>query len=338
MTIHFSQQAYWELLASEMADQSLSSAAFDQCWAFPQALGVGQVREISLRDGLTLELADYRLKDAIAITLPDRPHDLEFSFCLQGEYGYNDDCWGTGDFSLCGAGVALAGVAQQPAPQTSKTVTIHLEPAVLETYSLDGEGQISPLIKALMGNENQPQAIYRGAMTTAIAEALRQLWQSPHGGGLKRLYLESKALELMALLLEHTGQPQPTGPMFNPDDVKRIHQARDILMAEAADPPSLLGLARRVGLNDYALKRGFRHVFGTTAFGFLHQYRLEQARQLLDQGDMNVSEVARAVGFTDRSYFATAFRKKFGLNPNTYLRSQRQLYARSLPQLTKNSG
>ncbi|MBE9157002.1 helix-turn-helix transcriptional regulator [Nodosilinea sp. LEGE 06152] len=335
MTIHLSQQAYWELLASEIANQTPPSAAFEQRWEFPQAIGAGQLREISLRDGLTLELSDYELKDAIAITLPDRPHGLEFSFCLEGEYGYNDDRWGTGDFSLCGAGVALAGVAQQPAPQTLKNVTIHLEPAFLETYGLDGEGQMSPWLKALIGDENQPQAIHRGAMTTAMAEALRQLWQSPHGGGLQRLYLESKALELVALLIEHTAQPPPPGPILKPDDVQRIHQARAILMAEAADPPSLLELARRVGLNDYALKRGFRHVFGTTAFGFLHQYRLDQARQLLDQGDLNVSEVARAVGFTDRSYFATAFRKKFGLNPRAYLRSQRQLFS---AQLTKNSG
>lgn len=337
MTIHLSQQAYWELLTGEMASQTPPpSAAFEQCWDFPQTLGAGQLREIRLRDGLTLELSDYELKDAIAITLPDRPHGLEFSFCLQGEYGYNGDRWGTGDFSLCGAGVALAGTALTGAAQQPlKNVTIHLEPTFLATYTLDGEGQTSPWLRALVGNEHQPQAIQRGAMTAAMVAALHQLVQSPHAGGLKRLYLESKALELIALLLEHTAQPLPSDPILKPDDVQRIHQARDILIAEAADPPSLLELARRVGLNDYALKRGFRHVFGTTAFGFLHQHRLEQARQLLDQGDLNVSEVARAVGFSDRSYFAAAFCKKFGLNPRAYLRSQRQLFS---AQLTKNSG
>ncbi len=70
------------------------------------------------------------------------------------------------------------------------------------------------------------------------------------------------------------------------------------------------------------LKRGFRQVFGTTVFGYLHHYRLEQARQLLEAGDMNITETAHAIGFADRSYFAAAFRKKFGLNPSRYLKAR----------------
>jgi AraC family transcriptional regulator, transcriptional activator of the genes for pyochelin and ferripyochelin receptors len=50
----------------------------------------------------------------------------------------------------------------------------------------------------------------------------------------------------------------------------------------------------------------------------LHDYRLEKARQLLALGEMKVEEVALRVGFDSRSYFASAFRKKFGLNPKQY--------------------
>jgi AraC family transcriptional regulator, transcriptional activator of the genes for pyochelin and ferripyochelin receptors len=73
-----------------------------------------------------------------------------------------------------------------------------------------------------------------------------------------------------------------------------------------------------VGLNNYKLKRGFRQVFETSAFKYLHDYRLEKARQLLAKGEMKVEEVASRVGFDSRSYFATAFRKKFGVNPKQY--------------------
>ncbi|MBW4442399.1 MAG: helix-turn-helix transcriptional regulator [Plectolyngbya sp. WJT66-NPBG17] len=50
----------------------------------------------------------------------------------------------------------------------------------------------------------------------------------------------------------------------------------------------------------------------------MHDYRLEQAQQLLASGEMNVSEVASATGFESRSYFSIAFRKKFGMNPKDY--------------------
>jgi AraC-like DNA-binding protein len=34
---------------------------------------------------------------------------------------------------------------------------------------------------------------------------------------------------------------------------------------------------------------------------------------------MNIEEVARAVGYATRSSFAVAFRRKFGINPKSYL-------------------
>ena len=40
------------------------------------------------------------------------------------------------------------------------------------------------------------------------------------------------------------------------------------------DPPSLVELARKVGINDYKLKVGFREVFGTTVYKYLHTHRM----------------------------------------------------------------
>ncbi|MEM6612988.1 MAG: AraC family transcriptional regulator, partial [Cyanobacteria bacterium P01_C01_bin.72] len=87
------------------------------------------------------------------------------------------------------------------------------------------------------------------------------------------------------------------------------------------NPPSLIELARQVGLNDFKLKRGFREEFGQSAFKYLHDYRLEQAKHLLAQGEMKVQEVALRVGFESRSYFAIAFRKKYGVNPKQYMKN-----------------
>lgn len=107
-------------------------------------------------------------------------------------------------------------------------------------------------------------------------------------------------------------------------DIDPIHLAKEILQRRMDDPPSLLELARLAGLNDRKLKQGFRQVFGTTVFGYLHDYRLEQARQLLSTDTMSVAEVAYAVGFSNRSYFAIAFRRKFGVNPSEYLAESRK--------------
>lgn len=82
-------------------------------------------------------------------------------------------------------------------------------------------------------------------------------------------------------------------------------------------------LAREVGINDYKLKIGFHEVFDTTVFGCLYEYRMERSRQLLESGNLTVTGVARAVGYANRSHFAAAFKRKFGVNPGIYLHQQR---------------
>ncbi len=101
--------------------------------------------------------------------------------------------------------------------------------------------------------------------------------------------------------------------------IDRIHYAKTILLQNLNNPPSISVLAKQVKLNEYTLKRGFQQVFNTTIFRYLHNYRLEQAKQLFQTGEMGVAEVMDAVGFCDRHHFAAAFRKKYQVNPRDYL-------------------
>jgi AraC-like DNA-binding protein len=52
---------------------------------------------------------------------------------------------------------------------------------------------------------------------------------------------------------------------------------------------------------------------------FIRSIRLQQARLLLDKGQLNVSEIAYQVGFNDPAYFTRAFKKQYGFAPKTFL-------------------
>lgn len=107
-----------------------------------------------------------------------------------------------------------------------------------------------------------------------------------------------------------------TPTCIRPSEIDRLHQAKEILLQDIENPPSLLELAHKVGLNDYKLKSGFRQVFGTTVFGYLHQQRMQQAHHLLQVNELNVTEVANLVGYTSLSAFSTAFKKFYGISPS----------------------
>ncbi|MDB9384626.1 helix-turn-helix transcriptional regulator [Nodularia spumigena CS-584] len=58
-------------------------------------------------------------------------------------------------------------------------------------------------------------------------------------------------------------------------------------------------------MNERKLKQGFRQIFGTTVFGYLHDHRMEQAKQMLAEQKLSVAEVAHAVGYSHLSHFAS---------------------------------
>lgn len=103
---------------------------------------------------------------------------------------------------------------------------------------------------------------------------------------------------------------------FSSDDIKRIQKAKDILISDIENPPTIMDLSRRVGINSSKLKIGFKRIFGLTIFSYLTNYRMNKAYQLLQGKEMNVTEVAFLVGYSSLSKFTIAFRKKFGFNPS----------------------
>lgn len=182
----------------------------------------------------------------------------------------------------------------------------------------------APLQQALGPNLQNRFHQPLGPITMAMERLLRQLLGCPYQGVMRQLYLEAKALELLALQLAEWTElaPSQQWAYLRPDDIDRLHQARAIVQQQMESPPSLLALARQVRLSDRKLKQGFRQVFGTTVFGYLHQLRLERARQLLAVGAMSVTEVAYTVGYSSLPSFSKAFRKRYGSSPLQYAKAR----------------
>lgn len=162
------------------------------------------------------------------------------------------------------------------------------------------------------------------AITPCMQMVLEQIFSSAYTGSLRRFYLEAKCMELVTMRLDrlcHESEVRSHPPLRN-TDVERLHEARDLLIARSADPPSLHDIAATVGVNCNKLKYGFREVFGTTVFGYLRSLRLEEARHLLEDGDRSVTEVAFEVGYSSLSHFARIFKQTYGTSPRSYSRQR----------------
>lgn len=324
MTITISQQVFNDLF-QETVEYSLHPDAndlLDVMYKYPQPIGQGYWRVIQLREGLELTIGDLQLRDRMVSIHPEQErHEIEYHFHFSGAHGDRRASVGSGEYGFFGIGLDGKRTCDCSDRQAYLEVIVCMKPQLLYSFASNQVGELPPALQLWIGQLDREHYCRSGNASLSMQRVARQILQCPYRGIAKRLYLEAKALELMAMLVveeikiwegNSTSQPQ------KPDVVERVHQAREILLRKLDNPPSLIELAQQVGLNSRALKEGFRTCFGKPAFAYLHHHRLEQARQLLETKDMKVAEVAAAVGFANQSYFAEAFRKKFGFNPKHY--------------------
>ena len=79
-------------------------------------------------------------------------------------------------------------------------------------------------------------------------------------------------------------------------------------------------LAQEMATSIRQLQRTFKDELSITPNTFITTIKMEEAAILLKAKEMNISEVAYAVGFSDPAYFTKVFKKYFNQNPKHYIK------------------
>ncbi len=128
-------------------------------------------------------------------------------------------------------------------------------------------------------------------------------------------FYESKAMELLILMLRNISGIQPSVEKFSRSSLGYAQAARDLILSDLEHQYTASELARKTGTNVYTLKTTFRGLFGCSLFRYGEQARMEMARQLLLEGKNTVSEIAWLTGYPDVQNFSTAFKRHFHHRP-----------------------
>ncbi len=175
-----------------------------------------------------------------------------------------------------------------------------------------------------LSTDNKEKKYYaQEGVSPAIAVVLSQIINYNLHPSIKELYIRGKVYELISLYFNKSTDADLEQCPFlvDEDNVKRIRQAKEIMISHMAEPPSLPELAKEVGLSLKKLKEGFKQIYGDSVYSFLFDYKMEHARRLLATGQNNVNEVGLKVGYSTSSHFIAAFKKKYGTTPKKYVMS-----------------
>jgi AraC-like DNA-binding protein len=195
-------------------------------------------------------------------------------------------------------------------------------------------------LRELLGAEELPEAfrnvteskdrypLVSQDMTPGLFRLLDEILNADVSGTSRLLWHEAKTLELIALMTDELAETaRASKPHLSAHDIDRLERVRRCLVEHLEAPPTLSELARAGGFNETTLKGAFRARFGASVFAYLRQIRMEEARRLLLQRRLNVTEVAQRVGYANPSKFAASFRRQFGMPPSAL----RTLSASQLP-------
>ncbi|MDO9169072.1 MAG: AraC family transcriptional regulator [Methylobacter sp.] len=148
--------------------------------------------------------------------------------------------------------------------------------------------------------------------------AAHQLLNCKVSAETSRIFMHGQAMSLLASELSPLSEGKRRNLMrLKQKDVAVAKSARDILLREFRNPPSVEDLSKRVGTNPFKLKQLFHHFFNNTPYGLLLEIRMNNAYQLLENTQCQVSVAADWVGYSHASNFSTAFIKYFGASPKT---------------------
>ena len=82
-------------------------------------------------------------------------------------------------------------------------------------------------------------------------------------------------------------------------------------------------LTADVGISRAQLHRKLKEIAGVSAGEFIRNLRLEQAARLIEEGQINITQVAYSVGFNNQTHFSTVFKKHYGMSPSEYAETKR---------------
>ena len=177
------------------------------------------------------------------------------------------------------------------------------------------------LYEVFVDTDHENRFANYGTLNLKMADLVKGLHKIKAKGMLRILKIEARVYEILSLhiqqhnrLLEGIKLPN----QINKSELSIIKKLSNDILKEPAKEYSLEQLSFKSGLTQFKLQEGFKFLYKRTVTEYIRHVRLESARDLLRNTDLNVSQIVYSIGFSSRSYFSKIFKEKYGISPNHF--------------------
>ncbi len=166
----------------------------------------------------------------------------------------------------------------------------------------------------------------REALREIVEEALPCFTRRPRGtgfhgmtlnDGVSEFTLEKIKKKLEFFLLALAEKCSSNKKKSYGDDIERV---KKFCLENLDKSLSLYDIAKGANMSVSKLKLLFRNFGG--AISFFNEMKIDKAKQFIDKGDLNFTEISNDLGFASLHYFSRLFKKKTGLSPSEYAKKE----------------
>ena len=109
---------------------------------------------------------------------------------------------------------------------------------------------------------------------------------------------------------------------FKRDDILRLEQVFEYINNKYAQHITVEEIAAQLGLTANSFCRFFKKMTQKRFIGFVNEFRVQKAVELLNESNYTISDVMFKSGYNDASYFTRQFKKHQGMTPTEYTKSR----------------
>ncbi|WP_236959924.1 helix-turn-helix transcriptional regulator [Joostella atrarenae] len=152
-----------------------------------------------------------------------------------------------------------------------------------------------------------------------ILSILMSIQETKMKGVSRRLYLESKILELLALQIELYKKGLVAKVGTNQDKIlKKLYAAKQLMDENIDKNYSIKEMSRVLALNEYIFKKEFKRIFGCAINEYYTREKMNKASDLLIATQLPIYEIAEKIGYKNATHFSAAFKRFYNKTPKKY--------------------
>ena len=129
--------------------------------------------------------------------------------------------------------------------------------------------------------------------------------------------------ELLIHLIRAYGQNEQkkTSPLAEADINGRLAEICQYLEQNVENKLTFLDLCQHFSMSESSLKKLFRDGIGCGAIDFYNRCKIDRAKQLIREKEVNFTEIADRLGYNTVQYFSLRFKQSTGMTPSQYAKS-----------------